>query len=92
VCISAVPPHAASHAAYLARRLKKRLPELKVVVALWTSEGIDKIKPRLLSAGVDEVFTRLAEVQSHLRQLAGPAPRQGQTTISDARRSTARSN
>ena len=92
VCISAVPPHAASHAAYLARRLKKQLPELKVVVALWTSEGIDKIKPRLLSSGVDEVFTRLADVQSHLRQLAGPAPKQGQTTISETRKSTARSN
>ncbi|HEY8250117.1 MAG TPA: AI-2E family transporter [Burkholderiales bacterium] len=96
VCISAVPPHAASHAAYLARRLKKQLPELKVVVALWTSEGIDKIKPRLLSAGVDEVFTRLADVQSHLRQLAGPAKpataKQGQTTISETRKGTARSN
>jgi AI-2E family transporter len=92
VCISAVPPHAASHAAYLARRLKKQLPELKVVVALWTSEGIDKIKPRLLSSGVDEVFTRLADVQSHLRQLAGPAPKQGQTTVSETRKGTARSN
>jgi predicted PurR-regulated permease PerM len=70
ICISAVPPHAASHAAHLARRLKRRLPELKVVVALWASDGIDKIKPRLLDAGVDEVFTRLADVQAHLRRPA----------------------
>jgi hypothetical protein len=70
VCISAVPPHAASHAAYLARRLKKHSPGLRVVVALCTSEGIDKIKPRLLGAGVDEVFTRLDEAAAHLRQLA----------------------
>jgi predicted PurR-regulated permease PerM len=87
VCISAVPPHAASHAAYLARRLKKHSPELKVVVALWTSEGIERIKPRLLGAGVDEVFTRLDEVQSHLRQLAGtgkpPPAKQRQTTVSE---------
>jgi predicted PurR-regulated permease PerM len=69
ICISAVPPHAASHAAYLARRLKKGRPEMKVVVALWASEGIDKIKPRLLSAGVDEVFTRLADLVAHLQQL-----------------------
>jgi len=92
VCISAVPPHAASHAAQLARRLKARRPEVKVVVALWASEGLDKIKPRLLSAGVDEVFTRLGDVQSHLGQLAGTAPKQGQTTFSEARTSTAQSN
>ena len=29
ICISAVPPQAASHASYLARRLKKRFPTLK---------------------------------------------------------------
>jgi predicted PurR-regulated permease PerM len=70
ICISAVPPHAASHAAYLARRLKQRFPKLRIVVGLWTSEGIDKIKPRLLGAGVDDVATSLAEVASQLRQLA----------------------
>jgi predicted PurR-regulated permease PerM len=88
VCISAVPPHAASHAAYLARRLKKHSAELKVVVALWTSEGIERIKPRLLGAGVDEVFTRLDEAAAHLRQLAGsgtpPPAKQGQTTVSES--------
>jgi predicted PurR-regulated permease PerM len=66
ICISAVPPHAATHAAYLARRLKKRFAETKVVVGLWTSESIDKVKPRLLAAGVDEVVTRLAHVVAQL--------------------------
>jgi predicted PurR-regulated permease PerM len=70
VCISAVPPHAASHAAYLARRLKGRFPDRRVVVGLWTAEGIDKVKPRLLGAGVDEVFTRLDAAAEHLRQLS----------------------
>jgi predicted PurR-regulated permease PerM len=74
VCISAVPPHAASHAAYLARRLKKRFPGIKVLVALWTSEGIDRIKPRLLAAGVDEVATRLPDALEQLRQLAQTTP------------------
>jgi hypothetical protein len=69
-CISAVPPHAASHAAYLARRLKKHSPELKVLVALWSSDGIDRIKPRLLDAGVDEVATQLPDVLAQLRQSA----------------------
>jgi hypothetical protein len=68
ICVSAVPPHAASHAAYLTRRLKKRLPKLRVVVALWTSEAGERIKSRLTAAGVDEVATRLDEAVSHLRQ------------------------
>jgi len=67
VCISAVPPHAASHAGFLARRLKKQFPKLRIVVALWTSEGLDKLKPRLLDAGVDEVGTRVPEVLAQLR-------------------------
>ena len=68
ICISAVPPHAASHAAYLTRRLKKRFPKLRIVVALWTSEAGERIKARLTAAGVDEVATHLDEAVSHLRQ------------------------
>jgi len=68
ICISAVPPHAASHAAYLTRRLKKRFPKLRIVVALWTSEAGERIKSRLSAAGVDEVATHLDEAVSHLRQ------------------------
>ena len=68
VCISAVPPRAASHAAYLARRLKQRFPELKILVALWTTESVDRIKPRLLGAGTDDVLTRLDDVVARLRQ------------------------
>ena len=67
VCISAVPPHAASHAGFLARRLKKQFPKQRIVVALWTSEGLDKLKPRLLDAGVDDVATRIPDVLALLR-------------------------
>jgi predicted PurR-regulated permease PerM len=70
VCICAVPPQAASRAAYLARRLKQRLPKLRVVVALCTAESIERVKPRLLAAGADEVVTRLADAQAYIRQLA----------------------
>ena len=73
VCISAMPPRAAIHAAYLAKRLKQRFPELQVMVALWTSENIDRARVRLSEAGVDHVATRLAEVLEQLRQLAVPA-------------------
>jgi predicted PurR-regulated permease PerM len=67
MCISAVPPQAASHASYLARRLKKQFPKLRIVLALWTNEGVDKVRPRLVSAGIDEVATRLPDVLAQLR-------------------------
>jgi CheY-like chemotaxis protein len=70
VCISAVPPRAGAHAARLARRLKKAYPQLRVAVALWTSESVDKVRPRLLAAGADEVLTRLEAAAAYLRQLA----------------------
>ena len=67
VCISAVPPHAASHAGFLARRLKKRLPNARIVVGLWTAENVDRLKARLSAAGVDQVFTRFTDVVAHLK-------------------------
>ena len=69
VCISAVPPRAASHAAYLVRRLKQRFPKKRIVVGLWSTETVDKVKPRLLEAGADDVLTRLADAATQLRQL-----------------------
>jgi hypothetical protein len=70
VCICAVPPQAASHAAYLARRVRKRHTDIKIVVALCSGTGIDRVKPRLLAAGADEVVTRLADAQTYARQLS----------------------
>jgi len=68
ICICAVPPDASSHAAYVARRVKKRFPQLRILVALCTVEGVDKVRPRLLSAGIDEVVTSLAQAQGYIRQ------------------------
>ena len=88
VCISAMPPHAATHAAYLCKRLKKRTPEIKVIVALWTSENTERAQARLRDAGVDQVVTKLAEVIACVRDLTVPLSlelqqkNQGQTTIS----------
>jgi predicted PurR-regulated permease PerM len=72
-CISAMPPRAAAHAAYLCKRLKQRFPDLKVLVALWTRENTDRARERLREAGVDLVATRLGEVVEQLRQLCVPA-------------------
>jgi len=80
ICISAVPPHAATHASYLAKRLRRRFPNLKIAVALWTDlEHIDRSKARLIDAGVDAVVTNIPEAVQHLRDLAvSSAPEQPQ--------------
>jgi predicted PurR-regulated permease PerM len=73
LCISALPPHAAGDAANLCKRLKIRLPELKVVVALWTAEETSRARARLLAAGVDEVVTTVtAAMEAVRRHLATP--------------------
>lgn len=87
VCISAVPPHAAAQAGHLCKRLKSRLPELKVVVALWTAEDPAKLEARLRDTGADEVITRLPQAIAKIRELQQYKPhvepqKQGRTTFS----------
>ena len=72
-CISAMPPRAAIHAAYLCKRLKQRFPELKVLIALWTSEDTERAQARLRAAGADQIATRLPDAVRELRQLCAPA-------------------
>jgi predicted PurR-regulated permease PerM len=70
LCICAVPPQAASHVAYQARRVRRQFPQLKILVALCTDAAIDRMKPRLLAAGADEVVTRLADARAYARQVS----------------------
>jgi len=91
VCISALPPDAASHAGHLCKRLKHRFPDLRVLVALWTSENTERATARLVASGADLVVTRLPEAIDQLRQLTVPLglglqqQNQGRTTISRRR-------
>jgi len=75
VLISAVPPGAAAEAGYLARRLRRESPNLKIVVGLW-GENNGRSTERLQKLGVDAVITRIAEAADLLRRLAsGPGER-----------------
>lgn len=67
--ISSVPPHAASAAGTLARRLRQRFPELRIVVGLWGAERDlpERHRERLERLGVDAVVTRLGEVEKALK-------------------------
>jgi hypothetical protein len=88
VCISAIPPQAATPAGHLCKRLKHRFPDLKILVALWTSEDAARASSRLRAAGADAVATELADAIHQLRQLTVPLSlelqqrNQGRTTIS----------
>ncbi len=74
VVISAVPPSAAANASYLAKRLRSRFTQQKIVVALWNASGnLERINGRLRAAGADEVVTRLPEAVERARLVAPPA-------------------
>src|SRR3989441_9463562 len=78
ILISAVPPNAAHDAGYLARRLRRQLPDTKIVIGLWgADQNNGRARERLLKLGVDEVLTRISEAPDVLRQLADAGERTG---------------
>ena len=70
VCVSAVPPHAVVQAGYLAKRLKRRLPEVKVLVVIWTTEDTARAAARLREAGADQIVSNLTDAMAQLHQLS----------------------
>jgi hypothetical protein len=74
ILISAVPPHAARHAGYVARRLRRQVPGIKVFVGLWgADEELARASDRLQKLGVDQVLTRVSEAAEIGRQLGDAA-------------------
>jgi len=71
VCVSATPPAAVMHARYLCKRLRERLPEVKLVVGLWDAQGdLTKAKERI---GCDAiVVATLADAQKQIERLTQP--------------------
>jgi predicted PurR-regulated permease PerM len=64
VIVSALPPHAASHAGALARRLRGQLDGARIVAGVWSpGEDPGRTRERLARLGVDAVVTRLAEAR-----------------------------
>ena len=48
VCISATPPAAVMHARYLSKRLRDRLPVVRLIVGLWDTQGdLNKSRERI---------------------------------------------
>ena len=57
-------------AGYLVKRLKSRLPEVKVLVVIWTSEDIARARARLGEAGADKIVSSLPDAIAQLRELS----------------------
>ena len=72
ICVSATPPAAVMHARYLCKRLRGRLPEVKLVVGLWDAQGdLNKAKERIGCGAI--VVATLADAQEQIRLLM-PSP------------------
>jgi len=70
VCISAAPPAAVAHARRLRMHLRRRFPELSLVVGLWNSPGdLTDAKERIGSDPRTKIVATLAGAQEQIRRL-----------------------
>lgn len=70
VCISAAPPAAVAHARRLRMRLRRRFPELDLVVGLWNSPGdLNEATERIGSDARTHVVATLTGAQERIRML-----------------------
>ena len=66
-CIASLPPGGMAHTRYLCKRLKGRLPDLKIVVGRWGQKGnIEETEKLLHEIGADLVATTLLETRDQL--------------------------
>ena len=73
VCISAMPPAAATHARYLCKRLRGLFPETSLIVGLWNArDELNKAKERIGCGAETHVVGTLADAQEQIRLLIKP--------------------
>jgi hypothetical protein len=70
VCVGALPPGGVAQARYLCKRLRVRLPNLKIVVGRWGfKESTEETLAHLRSDGIDHVGTSLLETRDEVMRL-----------------------
>lgn len=75
VCISSTPPAAAMHARYLIRQLRRRFPDMAVVVGLWGGQGdLAHARERLDSGPTTYIVASLAEAAAQVEKLVQMNP------------------
>jgi predicted PurR-regulated permease PerM len=73
VCISSLPPAAGAHARYLCKRLQGKMPDLGVLIGLWTEPGdLKRAKERIGSIGKVEVASTFRAALELAHQMAQP--------------------
>jgi hypothetical protein len=85
-CISALPPASVMPATYLARRLRERMPDARIIIGLWEtleSETARRLQ-RVKRAHADDVFTSLERTTAELVALAGLKPETATETPASA--------
>ena len=68
ICIASLPPGGLAQTRYLCKRLRARLPGVKIVVGRWGRESEDS-STVLFSAGADRIGTTLIETRDQMVQL-----------------------
>jgi hypothetical protein len=68
VVLSAVPPGAGQFAQLVAKRLRRRYPDLPILVGVWEDETAKWAAPRLKEAGVTATESRIAGLLEALRR------------------------
>jgi predicted PurR-regulated permease PerM len=78
VCIASLPPGGLAHTRLLCKRLRSRLPDLKIVVGRWgLSSDVDANREQIGESGADLLGTTLEETSGQLLglvQFLRPAP------------------
>ncbi|OAI56981.1 hypothetical protein AYO49_03140 [Verrucomicrobiaceae bacterium SCGC AG-212-N21] len=77
LCISALPPRSHFAAGTLCRRLRSKLPLLKILVCRWSVPEHDADMKPLLEAGATWVATNVEEARTILEELAEKSHRSG---------------
>jgi predicted PurR-regulated permease PerM len=71
VFVAVVPPGGLAQARYLCRRLRRKFPELRVVVGYWgRTREFDKLLVRLRAAGASYVATSLVQAAAQVKAIA----------------------
>ncbi len=69
VCISALPPLGIPQARYLCKRLRQKLPQLRILVGLWNAEAnLERAQARLGSGPDLQVVTTFAAAMQQVAQ------------------------
>jgi hypothetical protein len=72
ICVSALPPFAAVQAKSLCRRLRQKLPDIKIVLGLWQFPGgVSKAREKVGASCADMIGTSIAQVVSLIGKGSG---------------------